>query len=218
MDKNKKIAVFGATGNLGDHFVRQTLDKGYDLCVQVRNESKFKHRENPKVKVMVGDATKPEDVAKVVKGVDVVVSCLGNVKKDEEYILIMEKSHSNILDVAAEQENIPRCVFISSVGCGGTSWLIKTMLTMIGGKPSFDDYEAADKRIREESKVPHLILRPYALTDKPGTGEYKIIEKQSATFAKPISRADVTKFLVNALEDRTWDNTTGIQLGGKKNK
>ena len=49
-------------------------------------------------------------------------------------------------------------------------------------------------------------------------GEYKIIEKQSATFAKPISRADVTKFLVNALEDRTWDNTPGIQLGGKKNK
>ena len=45
---------------------------------------------------MVGDATKPEDVAKVVKGVDVVVSCLGNVKKDKENILIMEKSHSNI--------------------------------------------------------------------------------------------------------------------------
>ena len=61
-------------------------------------------------------------------------------------------------------------------------------------------------------------MRPYALTDKPGTGEYKIIEKQSATFAKPISRADVTKFLVNTLEDRTWDNTPGIQLGGKKNK
>ena len=63
MDKNKKIAVFGATGNLGDHDVRQTLDKGYDLCVLVRNESKFKHRENPKVKVMVGDAAKLEDVA-----------------------------------------------------------------------------------------------------------------------------------------------------------
>ena len=129
---------------------------------------------------MVGDATKPEDVAKVVKGVDEVVSCLGNVKKDGEYILIMEKSHSNILDVAAEQVNIPRCVFISSVGCGGTSWLIKTMLTMIGGKPSFDDYEVADKRIREESKVPHLIVRPYALTDKSGTGKYKIIEKHNS--------------------------------------
>ena len=101
MDKNKKIGGFGATGNLGDHFVRQTLDKGYDLYVLVRNESKFKHRENPKVKVMVGDATKPEDVAKVVKGVNVVVSCLGNVKKEGEYILVMEKSHSNILDVAA---------------------------------------------------------------------------------------------------------------------
>ena len=89
---------------------------------------------------------------------------------------------------------------------------------MIGGKSSFDDYEAADKRIREESTVPRLLVRPYGLTDKPGTGEYKIIEKQAGTFAKPISRADVAKFLVNAVEDSTWDSTPGIQLGGKKKK
>ena len=127
----------------------------------------------------------------------------------------MEKSHSNILDVAAEQENIPRCVFISSVGCGGTSWLIKKMIIMIGGKSSFNDYEAADKRIREESTVPRLLVRPYALTDKQGTGEYKVIEKQSATFAKSVSRSDVATFLVNAIEDKTWDGTPGIQLGGK---
>ena len=124
MDKNIKIAVFGAIGNLGDYFVRQALDKGYYLRVLVRNESKFNHHENPKIEVMVGDATKSDDVAKVVEGTDVVVSCLGNVKK----VHIMEKSHSNILAVAAEQENIPRCVFISSIGCGGTSWLIKTIL------------------------------------------------------------------------------------------
>ena len=215
MVKNIKIAVFGATGNLGNHFVIQSLDKDYGLRVLVRNESKFIHREKHNVDVVVGDATKFEDVVKVVKGVDVVVSCLGNVKKDGVSILIMEKSHSNILDVAAEQENIPRCVFISSVGCGGTSWLIKKMIIMIGGKSSFNDYEAADKRIREESTVPRLLVRPYALTDKQGTGEYKVIEKQSATFAKSVSRSDVATFLVNAIEDKTWDGTPGIQLGGK---
>jgi hypothetical protein len=58
----------------------------------------------------------------------------------------------------------------------------------------------------------------YALTDKPATGGYKIIEKQAATFAKSISRADVATFLVNAVEDRGWDGTPGIQLGGKKQR
>ena len=103
------------------------------LRVRVRNESKFKHHENPEIEVMVGDATKSDNVAKVVVGTDVVVSCFGYAKRGH----MIEKSHSNIPAVATEQEKIPRGVFISSLGCGGTSGLIKTRFIMIGGKSSF---------------------------------------------------------------------------------
>ena len=82
---------------------------------------------------MVGDATKSDNVAKVVMGTDVVVSCFGHVKR----VHMIEKSHSNIPAVATEQEKIPRGAFISSLGYGGTSGLIKTELIMIGGKSSF---------------------------------------------------------------------------------
>ena len=80
----------------------------------------------------------------------------------------MYKSHDNILTAASKQTNIPKCILISSIGCGGTSWIIKQMLTLIGGKASFADYEKADKRIREEKSVPFVLVRPYALTDKEG--------------------------------------------------
>lgn len=207
-----KVAVLGGTGNTGKHFVRQALDAGHDLRLLARNASKVEPREHPRVDVVVGDATKPEDVAKVVAGVDVVVSCLGNVKR----LMIMEKSFNNILTAAAAQAKVPRCLFVTTIGCGGTSTIIKWMLIIIGRhKAGIDDYERADKRVREESSVPCVLVRPYALTDKPGNGKYRAKEEQNGTFMKPIPRADVAKFLVDAVTDTRWDGKRGIQLGGK---
>ena len=207
-----KVAVLGGTGNMGKHFVRQALDAGHNLRLLVRNASKVEPREHPKIEVVVGDATKPEDVAKVVAGVDVVVSCLGNVGKYR----IMEKSFNNILAAAATQQKVPRCLLVTSIGCGGTSWPVKWMLILIGGKASFDDYDRADKRVREESSVPCVLVRPFALTDKPGNGKYHAKEEQNGTFMRSIPRADVAKFLVDAVTDTRWDGKRGIQLGGKK--
>ena len=178
----------------------------------VRNASKLDPSEHPKIHVVAGDATKPGDVARVVAGVDVVVSCLGNVGG----IRIMDVSFENILSAASAQSTVPRCLLITSIGCGDSSWLVKRMLILIGGKTAFQDYEMADKRIRDESSVACVLVRPAALTDKPGSGRYNAIEKQNGTFVRPIPRSDVAKFLVDAVADNRWDGKPGIQLGGKK--
>jgi putative NADH-flavin reductase len=44
MDKNLRIAVLGATGKVGSHFVKQSLDKGFFLRVLVRNKSIFEYK------------------------------------------------------------------------------------------------------------------------------------------------------------------------------
>jgi len=72
----------------------------------MRNDSKSKHHEKPKIEVMVGDATRSDDVGKIVVETDVVVSYFGHVKR----VHMMEKSHSNIPAVAAEQEKIPSMI------------------------------------------------------------------------------------------------------------
>ena len=207
-----KVAVFGATGNIGKLFVQQALDAGHNLRLLVRNASKVDHQDHPQIEIVVGDVTKPEDVAKAVAGVDVVVSCLGNVGK----LFIMETATNNILAAAAAQQNIPRCILVSTIGCNGSSWLVKQMLTMIGGREGFQDYERADQRILDETSVPCVLVRPYALTDKPGNGKYNASEKKDGTFMRPIPRADVAKFMVDAVTDQQWDRKPGIQLGGKK--
>ena len=85
------------------------------------------------------------------------------------------------------------------------------MLIVIGGTASFQDYETADGRVRQESVVPCVLVRPSALTDKPGMGTYKVTERKSGTFAKPIARADVARFLVAAVTNTQWDGK-GVQL------
>ena len=209
--KNKMtITVFGANGNLGSHFVNQALEAGFKIKAFVRNSSTYEYSNNSKVEVIEGNATNIEDIEKAVTKTDVIVSCLGNPKK----VQIMYKSHDNILTATSKQTNIPKCILISSIGCRGTSWIIKQMLTPIGGKSSFDDYEKADKRISEEKSVPFVLVRPYALTDKEGRGKYYVTKKQNGTFLKSISRADVAKFMLDAVTDDQWDGSPGVLLGG----
>ena len=216
MDTNIKtatynVAVLGATGKVGRHFVSQALEAGYSLRALVRNPAKLEPREHHQLEAVVGDATKLEDVTKLVSGVDVVVSCLGNVGK----IHIMTPAFENILTAAAQQEKMPRCLFITSIGCGGSSWVVKQLLMMIGGRAGFQDYDRADSLVLNESRVPCVLVRPAALNDKEGTGKYKVSEKDG-TFARPIPRADVAKFLVDAVSDKRWDGKPGIQLSGRR--
>ena len=211
MNENITIAVFGATGKVGSHFVDKALEAGYRLRVLVRDRSRFKHSERPEVETIVGDSTNREDVAKVVEGADVAVSCLGNSSKS---IRIMAASFENILTEAAAQTTPPRCLMITSIGCGGTSWLIKGMLRFILGRAGLADYEKADKLVREAASVPSVLVHPAVLTDAPGTGSYNVSEKSSVLYPKSISREDVAKFLIDCVEDTQWDGS--VILDGKK--
>ncbi|MEM6931470.1 MAG: NAD(P)H-binding protein, partial [Myxococcota bacterium] len=86
-------------------------------------------------------------------------------------------------------------------------------LQMIGGRAQFEDYERAEARIRSETKVPWLIIRPYALTDGPPKGAYSVIEGPTAHFARPIPRPDVARFFLDCVDDRQWDGS-GVNVGG----
>ena len=209
MTKNKTIAIFGATGKVGSEFVNMALQDGYSLRVLIRRKKSFKAIDDNRIEVFEGDVTNPEHVENVIVGADIVVSVLGNTHRN---VLIMENATENIFRAATAQSNPPRCLMISSVGVGGSSWLIKAMLTLIGGAATFADYESAEARVRNEKQVPFLVIRPYALTDKPATGKYKIIPGDTAHFAKPIARADVAQFFLESVADSSRDGTS-VNIG-----
>jgi len=212
--KKKTITVFGANGNVGGVFVRLAADAGYSLRAFVRTPEKFENPDPKHIEVVRGDATNADDVGRAIDGADVVASFLGNPHPNPRNIFIMEAAADHIMTAAAAQPEPPRCLMISSVGVGGSSWLIKLMLQMIGGRAGFADYERAEARIRTETRVPVAVIRPYALNDKPATGRYKVIGGRTAHIAKPIPRPDVAKFFLDCVEDTRWDGPSGVNIGG----
>jgi hypothetical protein len=102
---------------------------------------------------------------------------------------------------------------ISSVGVGGSSWLIKAMLTFIGVQAVFENYERGELRECNDTVVTFVIIRPYAHTDKPAKGQYKVIHGNKAHLAKPIPRPDSAKFFLYCAEGTLWDAHC-VSIGG----
>jgi len=72
-----KIIVFGATGGVGRHVVKQALEKGFEVTAFVRNPSKLEV-EHDKLHIIQGDAFNKEEVSAAIDGHDAVISCLGS--------------------------------------------------------------------------------------------------------------------------------------------
>ena len=129
-----KIAVLGATGSTGRLFTALALKNGHEVTALVRNASKLNVTD--KLRVIVGDVTDKHAVQKVVDGADVVVSTLGHVPGDAP---MMTTAVLNILAAARQQAAPPRCVIMTTMGVGGTSFHIKLILSRDQG----------DRRLRD---------------------------------------------------------------------
>jgi putative NADH-flavin reductase len=71
-----RITIFGASGKVGRLVVRSALDAGHDVTAFVHHDPKF--AEHIRLKVMRGDIHDSTDVAKAVKGANIVISALGS--------------------------------------------------------------------------------------------------------------------------------------------
>jgi len=71
-----RIAVFGASGQLGGRVVDAALGRGHQVTAVVRDTARFQRRDDA-LTVEAADVTDPESVARVVSGHDGVISAVG---------------------------------------------------------------------------------------------------------------------------------------------
>jgi len=64
-----KIAVFGATGGLGQQLLEKALAKGHEIIAYVRSPEKITY-ENDHLEVITGDVFDKEKITEILKGVD----------------------------------------------------------------------------------------------------------------------------------------------------
>jgi len=70
-----KIVVIGATGNIGRRVAQEALSRGHEVTGAVRDPSAVQ-APDPRVRLLKADATNADDIARIAKGADAVVSAI----------------------------------------------------------------------------------------------------------------------------------------------
>ena len=190
------LIVFGATGKTGSLVVEQALAKGHIVTVLVRDPSKVKATN---VKVVTGDATKPSDVLKAMRGQQAAIDSIGGTTPYKATKL--ERTSAQNIVAAMKAENVRRLIVVSMMGLGESYsqapfwYKYLLMPTFLHG--STKD-KAAMEAVVKSSGLSYLIARPPILVEGPATGKIKILE--NGEIGHKITRADLASFLVDQLD------------------
>jgi putative NADH-flavin reductase len=108
-----RLIIFGATGSLGSHVLRQALATGQQVTVFVRTPSRLPPEVQAQVSVHQGDLTTlpPVDIAKLISGQDALINCAGLVTEGQTFVDLIDRLVTGVesLPTAAQ----PVCWFLA---------------------------------------------------------------------------------------------------------
>jgi putative NADH-flavin reductase len=197
-----KVLIIGATGATGQILMREALAQGHEVTALARNPSAVAP-EDPRLRVLQGNALDVSSVEAAVVGQDAVLSALGT--RSSRPTTLFSESTRNIIS-AMNKHGVRRLVCITGIGAGDSKGHVgflydRIMLPFIV-KNIYEDKTRQEEAIKQSDLV-WVIVRPARLTDEPAKGEYKVFLGGSYT-AKTISRADVANFMLAQLTDDTY--------------
>ncbi|KAF1680355.1 NAD(P)-dependent oxidoreductase [Bacillus sp. SKDU12] len=191
-----KIALFGASGRVGQAFLKQAAANGqFTIFALVRSH----HTELPlpKDQVIMGNARRLEDVKKIVKDADIVISCLGTDGDDT-----LSAAIANILDIMKEQQ-IKRLITIGTAGILNSRYEPR--------KYRFETNESKRKKTRaakehakvyemlKDSSLDWTIICPTYLPDGIASGGYRAQRDVLPEGGTSITVGDTADFLYHEL-------------------
>jgi putative NADH-flavin reductase len=106
-----RIAVFGASGAIGIHFIKSALKEGHDLHLYSRK--KIDLADPTKTKLFIGELSDYQSIMETIKGTDAVVSFLGPALKFSYPGMPIATGHENIIRAMKEQ-NVSRFITIAT--------------------------------------------------------------------------------------------------------
>ncbi|QIA07116.1 SDR family oxidoreductase [Draconibacterium halophilum] len=199
--EKQNILVAGANGTTGRIIIDLLKNSAtYQPIAMVRKEEQKKHFKKENVKTVLADLE--DDLSEAVKNTDKVIFAAGS--KGKNLIGVDQEGAKRLID-AAKDAGLGKFVMLSAMGADDPS-LNKELKAYLEAKKNADDYLRA-------SGLDFSIVRPGHLTNDEGTGKIQLKEK----FENPgrITRADVAKTLIEALEDDVKQNQVFEILGGE---
>jgi len=201
MSERKNVLVAGANGTTG-RIIIDLLKKSdnYQPIAMIRNQEQKDHFEKENVSTVLADLE--ENLTQAVKNTYKVIFAAGS--KGKNIIDVDQEGAKRLID-AAKLAMLEKFVMLSTMGADNPAK---------GG--DLEDYLRAKQNADNHLKASGLnysIVRPGSLTDKDSTGKIELKERLERRGS--ISRADVAKTLVEALEDDVMQNQTFEILSGE---
>ena len=205
----KKVLVVGANGGSGLAATRSLLARGCAVTAFVRQPSSMPALPG-RITTVAGDATRSEDIDRVMGGHDAVVVALG-IRENPWRVRLLGSAHT-ALDVrsrgtrhvidAMRRHGVRSLVVQTSYGVGSTEgrlpWFVRLMFLLML-RPQIRDTARQEESVRT-SGLDWVLVQPVNLTDEATT---------RPAFASPtgdfkgmkVSRQQVGEFLADAVLD-----------------
>ena len=190
------LAILGGTGRTGVLLVRRALDAGHTLRVLARDPKKV-GIEHPHLTVVTGDAAVPGDVARLVEGVDAVVSALGPVKA---HLDACSRATQSVLSTG-----VRRYVLTSGAGLdvpGDEKDLMGRIISKMIRffTPAIVIDKEKELALLQQSSTEWTLVRPPRLVDGAATGRARIDVKNGP--GSKVTRADLADFLLVCVTEK----------------
>ncbi|MGV9294509.1 NAD(P)-dependent oxidoreductase [Amycolatopsis sp. NPDC003676] len=201
-----KITVLGASGRIGGLAVREALARGWHVTAVVRDPARLTVPAHPRLDVAVHTLTDPR-LADAVTGRDAVVLALG--PTDLKPTTVNSDGTRSV--VSALRGSQTRFVVVSASGLPspGDALFSRLLLKPLLGavlRNGYADLQRMETILHEAPEVRWTIVRPTRLTDKPARARVRSQVGRDVRGSYQISRANVARFLLDAVED---DSLTG---------
>ncbi len=194
-----KLAIFGATGTVGQHLVEQALELGHDVTALSRSPLKLPTAQK-NLTVLRGDVLDPVAVKKVVAGKDAVLCALGMPLFNKDGL---RTSGTQVIVGAMQDMAVKRLVCLSVMGAGDSKDQVpfhyRHIILPLLLRHVCRDHEGQEAVIRD-SHLDWTCVRPVNFTKGPRTGTYwSGTDTSDAKLTMKIAAADVADFMLRQL-------------------
>jgi len=203
---DRKIIVFGATGNSGIEICNKLSKKNQEYSVFIRKGSEGKLK-SKSTDIIYGNVLDLNEVKSALldKGYTDIIIALGS--RDLKGVPVRSTGTKNIIDSLVGSSLCGKLHVISAHGIGNSwnklSWIEKLISKLLIGK-TMKDHELQESYINSYS-VEHHIVRPVALKDTVGNGKI-ICDNDAPLPSSEISREDLATFIIDSL----FSNKVGV--------
>ena len=202
-----KLIIFGSTGSVGRHIVKQALQQGHEVTAFARKPEAL-NITHKRLSIFVGDVYDRSLVTQAMKDQDAALITLGSSKLTGD---LRSKGTKNVV-TAMKQQGVDRLICQTTLGAGDSidnlNFLWRYIIFGIILRFVMKDH-IIQEEIVKKSGLDWTIIRPSAFTDELASHKYKHgFDPKHRELTLKIPRVEVAEFMLKNLIDLQYIRKT----------